>query len=434
MVLMSKLPLMRNSSKDFEIDTISRPMRNNVVIEKGVVLTNEYLESIRGWLEEVMTYFTAYPDILLDLIQPEEKPTDLFFYQRIVLRAVMRYKLVYVTAPRSFSKSFLTILAEMLECVFMPGTKRFICAPNKNQSAQIAKEKILEIYERWPLLANEVVKSAASAQPGSFQKDSVTLNFKSKSIFDVVGALDSQRGGRRNGGLVDEVRDHEETPINEIVLPLMTVSRRLPDNTVNLNEPNQQQIFMTSAGSKTSFSYDLLMDIFETSIIQPETAFVFGCDYKVPLLHGLIDKDYINRLKMSTSYNIESFSREFLSIWSGANDESWFNFDKMQKYRKLKNPETHAIFKKDSNHFYLLSVDVGRLHDSTIVCVFKVFPHETGYYSSLVNLYVLGREASTKTFTRQALDLKKIIKAFQPKEVLIDTNGLGKLTAQVKSL
>lgn len=39
-------------------------------------------------------------------------------------------------------------------------------------------------------------------------------------------------------GLLDELRDHDEVAINEIVLPLMNVSRRLPDNTVNINEPN----------------------------------------------------------------------------------------------------------------------------------------------------------------------------------------------------
>ena len=36
--------------------------------------------------------------------------------------------------------------------------------------------------------------------------------------------------------------DHDETAINEIVLPLMNVSRRLPDNTVNEWEPNQEVI------------------------------------------------------------------------------------------------------------------------------------------------------------------------------------------------
>ena len=39
-------------------------------------------------------------------------------------------------------------------------------------------------------------------------------------------------------GLIDEVRDHEEEPINEVVLPLLNVSRRLPSNDVNPKEPN----------------------------------------------------------------------------------------------------------------------------------------------------------------------------------------------------
>ena len=338
----------------------------------------------------------------------------------------MRFRDVYITAPRAFSKSFITILGLILQCIFIPGTKRFICAPNKNQSAQIAKEKIVEIYDRWPLLRKEVVGGEVSDTPGNFGKDYVTLKFRNGSQFDVVGALDSQRGGRRHGGLVDEVRDHEEGPINEVVLPLMNVSRRLPDNTVNPKEPNQERIFMTSAGTKTSFAYDLLLDVFADSIIHPESSFCMGCDYRVPLMHGLLDRTYINKLKVSPSYNEESFAREYLSIWSGSSDESWFNFDKLQKYRKIKNPERHAKFRPNANQFYLISVDVGRLNDQTVACVFRVNIDENGRHrSTLVFLDVLGREPTTKPFDRQAMDVKRLIRDFQPKEVVIDTNGLG---------
>ena len=302
----------------------------------------------------------------------------------------------------------------------------FICAPNKTQAAQIAKEKIVEIYDRWPLLRKEIIGGEISDTPGNFGKDYVTLKFRNGSQFDVVGALDSQRGGRRHGGLVDEVRDHEEAPINEVVLPLMNVSRRLPDNTVNEKEPNQQRIFMTSAGVKTSFAYDLLIDDLIDCIIHPESTFVFGCDYRVPILHGLLDKTYINKLKTSSSFSEDSFAREYASIWSGSSEEAWFNFDKMTKYRKIKNPETHSISRANSDQFYLLSVDVGRLNDQTVCCVFRVNISSDGrYYATLVNLYVLGRTAETKPFRIQAMDVKKIIKKFNPREVVIDTNGLG---------
>ena len=71
---------------------------------------------------------------------------------------------------------------------------------------------------------------------------------------------------------------------------------------------------MTSAGVKTSFAYDLLLDVFEDAIIHPNSSFCMGCDYRVPMLHGLLDRTYINKLKASPSYNEESFAREYRRI------------------------------------------------------------------------------------------------------------------------
>ena len=400
--------------------------KDGVEIEKGVILNEEYLESNESSIGDVMSFFTAYPDIFIDLISPEGCGIKLFFYQRIFLRAAMRFQTVYVTACRAWSKSFLTILALFLQCIFIPGRKVFICAPNKSQGAQIAKEKLTEIFRYWPLLRKEVIGGEVSDTPGNYGKDYVSLKFRNGSVFDVVGALESTLGGRRHSGLIDEIKNHDETAINTIVLPLLNVSRRLPNGTTNPKEPNQQVICATSAWQKTSFAYDRLIDNFEMSIMQPKQAFVFGCDYRVPVLHGLLPKDYVNQLKLSPSFNETSFATEYLSLWQGASEEAWFNFDKLTKYRKLKNPETHAKNVSGPNCFYLLSVDVGRLHDQTVCCVLRVNVTNDGkYHATLVNLYVLGREAQTKSFYQQVIDLKKIIRAFNPKEVVIDTNGLG---------
>lgn len=179
----------------FDNEVVQRAERDGIEVEKGVILTHDYLEVHEEELRELMSLCTVYPDIYLDIIKPADSTFELFFYQRIVLRAIMRYKEVFVTACRAFSKSFITILAIFLQCVFIPGTKRFICAPNKNQSAQIAKEKLYEIYEKWPLLRREVIGGEISDTPGNFGKDYVTIKFRNGSQFDVVGALDSQRGG-----------------------------------------------------------------------------------------------------------------------------------------------------------------------------------------------------------------------------------------------
>lgn len=73
-------------------------MRQGIELEKGVSLTTEWLEQHQELIEKYMNYFTAYPDLFIDLISREDDDVKLFFYQRIILRACMRYKEVYLVA------------------------------------------------------------------------------------------------------------------------------------------------------------------------------------------------------------------------------------------------------------------------------------------------------------------------------------------------
>lgn len=206
----------------------------------------------------------------------------------------------------------------------------------------------------------------------------------------------------------------------------MNVSRRMSNGLVNPNEPiNTQVIYATSAGTKSSFAYAALIDTFERAIIDPKSSFCIGLDYRIPAQHGLIDAKYVQGLKLSPSYNETTFAAEYLGSWLGGSDESWFDFERLVKYRKIKNPEWTQKFKEDNKVFYLISVDVGRLHDQTVACVFRVNIRDDKYYATLVNLFVLGRQAEKKTFVQQAIDLKHLIEIYNPREVVIDCNGLG---------
>ena len=46
------------------------------------------------------------------------------------------------------------------------------------------------------------------------------------------------------------------------------------------------------------------------AIISPTTAFITGGDYRVPVAAGLLNKSYIEDIKLSSTYSPESFSRE----------------------------------------------------------------------------------------------------------------------------
>lgn len=414
---MAAIQLMNPDQATFS--SIHRLYHDGIELEKGVVLTPSFLERNEDLIANCIQTWSAYPDIYLDLITPEDSNFTLFPYQRIFLRACMRYTNLFITAARATSKTFLSILAKYLQCMFLPNHVGSIVAPNKQQASKITKQKIEEIWRLWPLLEKEVEKA-------NFGKDYVDLFFKNGARLSVVGALDSDRGIRTHATLIDEARDQDGDAISEIILPQMNVSRRMSNGLVNPNEPiNTQVIYATSAGTKSSFAYAALIDTFERAIIDPKSSFCIGLDYRIPAQHGLIDAKFVQGLKLSPSYNETTFAAEYLGSWLGGSDESWFDFERLVKYRKIKNPEWIQKFKEDSKVFYLISVDVGRLHDQTVACIFRVNIRDDKYYATLVNLFVLGRQAEKKTFVQQAIDLKHLIEIYKPREVVIDCNGLG---------
>lgn len=149
---------------------------------------DEMIEEWRKYCE----LWLSYPDYFIDFIKPPECKIDLYPYQRLYLRILMRYRKVFITATRGTAKSFTEILAMYLKCIMRPGIKLFICAPGKEQAAKIAQDNITDIWDYYPILKGEI-------RYKSFAKDYTKLIFHNGSRLDVVQAKDSQRGGRRHG-------------------------------------------------------------------------------------------------------------------------------------------------------------------------------------------------------------------------------------------
>ena len=118
----------------------------------------------------------------------------------------MRYTSIYITAARATSKTFLSILAKYLQCIFLPNHVGSIVAPNKGQAAKISKQKIQEIWRIWPLLKNELEPGTNDGVHANFGKDYIELFFRNGARLTVVGALDSDRGLRTHATLIDEAR------------------------------------------------------------------------------------------------------------------------------------------------------------------------------------------------------------------------------------
>lgn len=96
----------------------------------------------------------------------------------------------------------------------------------------------------------------------------------------------------------------------------MNVSR-LVNGQVDKNEIlNKSQCFITTAGYKGTFAYDKLIQILCQSVARPETAIVLGGSWRVPVIEGLLDRDFVTQLKLDGTFNEASFDREYKTLYS----------------------------------------------------------------------------------------------------------------------
>lgn len=390
--------------------------------KKGI--SEERLKAQIPVFRKYIAYWREYPDMFVEfLCGGPNAPADtlhLYFYQRVFLRVAMRHRQAYATFPRAYSKSFLSVLVLLLRCVLFPNSHLFVTTGGKEQAAGILKEKVDELCKLIPGMRNEIDWSRGKTKSG---KDNIEIIFKNGSKLDIMAAKQSSRGKRATGGLMEECILIDQTLLNEVIIPTMNVDRRLPDGTRHKEETvNKSQIYVTTAGWKSSFAYEKLIELVIKMVIEPDEAFVLGGTWRVPVLEGLLQRTFVNDLKTSGTYNDASFAREYESEWSGDAENAYFSVERFDKYRVLLQPEYEYSGRSNKSAYYVIGVDVGRKGCTTEAVVIKVTPQAQGTsLKSVVNIYTYDEEH----FETQAINLKKLYYKYKARKLVIDGNGLG---------
>jgi ribonucleoside-diphosphate reductase alpha chain len=112
-------------------------------------------------------------------------------------------------------------------------------------------------------------------------------------------------------------------------------------------------------------------------------------------------------------------------IWSGSVENQLIDINKMMQIRTL----TKAKIVGDKDKEYILGVDVARSMDTSnnqsSVSVLELRRNAQKRITN-INLVNMFNVSNALNFTGQAIEIKKIQKAFNAKAVIVDTNGLGK--------
>ena len=387
---------------------------------KKIGISEERIREVLPELRDSIAFYREYPDLFIDFIKGPDSNFKFYFYQRVFLRIVMRHRKVYATFPRAYSKSFLSMMALMLRCIFYPGSELFITTGGKEQAASITVAKIEEICRLIPALSNEINWERGASKKS---KDSVEYIFKCGSKINILPAKESSRGQRRTGGLMEECVLIDQDALNEIVIPTTNVDRLLSDGSRHPEETvNKSQIYITTAGYKNTFAYQKLIELLVESILEPDKTMIMGGTWETPVTEGLLQEDFVEELKMSGTFNDASFEREYCSIWSGDAENAYFSSDVFDKHRQLLQPEYEFSGRSSKTAYYILGIDVGRKGCTSEVMIIKVTPQVQGSaIKTLVNLYSFEEEH----FEDQAIKIKKLFFKYKARICSIDANGLG---------
>lgn len=382
-----------------------------------IMSNNKSTIMLETWIK-YLALWRMYPDLFIDFILPKDSKFKLFFYQRMMLRVMFRYRKVYMTYTRGTSKSFTEILGKYIECILYPNSKVMLTAPQKQMASSIAQANIESIWSFIPILKNEVKKI-------QFEKDYTRLYFYNGSILDVVANNESSRGQRRTSLAVEEIihERFDEENFNTVILPIMANNRFPACGGEDPYELHKKICIVTTAGQKQSFAFGLLKE-YENDMVSGNSGYIMGASYQLATSFGLLSLDYINELKESPNFNRLSFEREYESKWSGSSENSLVDLETFRKSRVLKNAEEKAV--SDRNIEYVLCYDVARSEGNqnaqSALVVIKLIPKGDGTYSKhVVNIYTF--EGSH--FREQALFLKQKVNDFRARILVVDANGLG---------
>lgn len=387
-------------------------------------LTEDVVRANKDKLRKVISFWRAYPDLMLDQIASPKEKFKFFIYQRIFLRMIMRHRYTYCTFPRAFSKSFLAVLCLYVRCMLYPNSKVFIVSGGKEQAAKIATEKLEEIWRFWPATKNAIL-TGPGLNTSKMQRDYVKIAFKNGSYLDIVAARETTRGGRRTSGLVEEAILVAGKILNEVIIPLMNVSRRAACGAADPNDiTNKSQIYVTTAGERGTFAYDKLVEIAIWSVIRPWESMVLGGSWRTPVMEGLLDRDFAKKQQESSTYSPQSFNREYESIWIGTLDGSYFSGDEFDKARDLKNPMYTAPITLNKNQEIYISFDIGRYNngDNSSLFVIETLKGKNGIVDKNIK-YIDGYEGIH--FLKQSIMLKKYFMQMKASKIIIDGNGVG---------
>lgn len=391
------------------------PDCNPTISVKGVEIEDSFTKNLPKYVD-LVSYYRFYPDLWYDLITPDTGGIRLDLDQRVFVRCLARFLSVYGVFPRGYGKTLKEVMGMFHAAVFFPNIQNTMTAQTRENASKILEEKYRELVRFYPMLKDEIFQS-------KFSKDSAELLFTSGGRIDIMANHQSSKGARRHRIQVEESNLLNADLYSDVLEPIVNVPRRTIGKKAEVNpeELNGQTNFFTTSGFRGSDEFYRSIQMID-DMAELKGKIVLGSDWQLACFAGrgetksqILDK----KSRLSPTF----FNQNYCSKWTGSTESSLVSINKLLSLRTL----TKAKVKADkSDSEYILGIDVARSQDTgnnqSSISVVEMKRNKNGriVFLNVVNIINISNALN---FTAQAVEIKKIKRAFNAKMAVLDTNG-----------
>lgn len=372
----------------------------------------------------------------------------LFFFQKILIYMLNRNPFFMYIASRGQGKSYLIAIYSVARCILYPGTKIVIASGIKNQSRLIISEKIVDLYNKYPAVAEEIGDFKANVKTGINQP---SVSFKNGSKIEAIPASDNARGYRGNILIADEFRLIEKDTVDNILKPILNVPRfpeylSKPEYS-HLPKEKNIEIYISSAWYKSHWIWSDFED-FLKKMMKGMSNFVVAIPYQASILHGILDQDRVDNDRAKESFDENSFKMEYEALFVGENDKGYFKLEPINASRlvnkvfipptnleyienkRLSKPKKLSNLPRQLGEIRIVGLDVALQggsksvkNDTSAFTLMRMIPDKEGSFKRYI-VYLENIRDSIET-TTLAIRLKQLYYDFESDYAVIDANGNG---------
>jgi len=360
---------------------------------------------------------------------------DLKIFQQILIYMMNISNYFMYIAARGQGKSFLIAVFCCVRCILYPQTQICIASKTRSQGIEVLEKIQSILMPNSPNLRLEIKGEPVINQANAY------INFKNGSKIKVVVSNDNARHNRANVIIVDEFRMVDLDVINKVLRKFNTAPRQPK----YLNKPEyahlierNKEFYLSSAWMKSHWSWNKAKAYCKNLLNDDKKYFICGLPYQLSISEGLLSAEQVADEMSESDFNEIGWKMEMETLWFGSSESCYFNFEDLDKIRKLSQPIYPKSYYqllgsnkikyplKANGEIRILTMDIavmgGSKNDATAIFIMQLVPTSNNQY--IRNIVYCETMEGAHTFD-QALKVRQMYDDFDIDFVVMDTYGVG---------